>query len=308
MGGGDQAHIDLHGGVAAHRLEGPLLDDAQELGLGGRGQLGNLVEEQGPPIRRLEPTVSLPLGACERAPLVAEQLCLDEGLGQGTAVHRHERSVAARPPVVEHAGDQLLASPAFARDHRGGIRLGDGLDQREEATHGRRLTDQQRLGLLIRQGGARLVQLGTQTANRSDTLQAVKQVVGLEGLRQIVVRANAAHPYESPTPLTDFILILAETLIAASLTYTFGKMVGDTRQGWAILAAMLMVLALFVVGAYLGRVRRKSTPDCLGCRADRRECARWQHGREGSSFRGGSFSALCHRDDGDIHRSGKFDA
>ena len=62
--------------------------------------------------------------------------------------------------------------------------------------------------------------------------------------------ANAAHPYESPTPLTDFLLILAETLIAASLTYTFGKMVGDTRQGWALLAAMLSVLALFILGAY----------------------------------------------------------
>lgn len=62
--------------------------------------------------------------------------------------------------------------------------------------------------------------------------------------------ANAAHPYESPTPLTDFILILAETLIAASLTYTFGMMVGDTRQGWTILAAMLSVLAFFVLGAY----------------------------------------------------------
>lgn len=62
--------------------------------------------------------------------------------------------------------------------------------------------------------------------------------------------ANAAHPYESPTPLTDFLLLLAETLIAASLTYTFGTMVGDTRQGWAILAAMLSVLAIFVLGAY----------------------------------------------------------
>ncbi len=62
--------------------------------------------------------------------------------------------------------------------------------------------------------------------------------------------ANAAHPYENPTPLTDFILILAETLIAASLTYTFGTMVGDTRQGWAILAAMLSVLLFFVLGAY----------------------------------------------------------
>jgi len=62
--------------------------------------------------------------------------------------------------------------------------------------------------------------------------------------------ANAAHPYESPTPLTDFLLILAETLIAASLTYTFGKLIGDTRQGWAILAAMVAVLALFILGAY----------------------------------------------------------
>lgn len=55
--------------------------------------------------------------------------------------------------------------------------------------------------------------------------------------------ANAAHPFESPTPLTDFVLLLAETVIAAGLTYTFGRMVGDTRQGWAILAAMLLVLA-----------------------------------------------------------------
>ncbi|MDN5942253.1 MAG: potassium-transporting ATPase subunit KdpA [Nitrospira sp.] len=62
--------------------------------------------------------------------------------------------------------------------------------------------------------------------------------------------ANAAHPYESPTPLTDFFLILAETLIAASLTYTFGKMVGDQRQGWALLAAMICVLVLFIFGAY----------------------------------------------------------
>jgi len=62
--------------------------------------------------------------------------------------------------------------------------------------------------------------------------------------------ANAAHPFESPTPLTDFLLLLAETIIAAALTYTFGKMVGDTRQGWAVLAAMLIILVVFMVGAY----------------------------------------------------------
>jgi K+-transporting ATPase ATPase A chain len=62
--------------------------------------------------------------------------------------------------------------------------------------------------------------------------------------------ANAAHPFESPTPLTDFLLLLAETAIPAALTYTFGKLVGDTRQGWAILAAMLITLTVLMVSAY----------------------------------------------------------
>jgi K+-transporting ATPase ATPase A chain len=57
--------------------------------------------------------------------------------------------------------------------------------------------------------------------------------------------ANAAHPFENPNPLTDFLLVLSETVIAAALTYTFGVMVGDTRQGWAILTAMLILLVLF---------------------------------------------------------------
>lgn len=57
--------------------------------------------------------------------------------------------------------------------------------------------------------------------------------------------ANAAHPFENPNPLTDFLLVLSETVIAAALTYTFGVMVGNTRQGWAILAAMLILLVIF---------------------------------------------------------------
>jgi potassium-transporting ATPase potassium-binding subunit len=62
--------------------------------------------------------------------------------------------------------------------------------------------------------------------------------------------ANAAHPFENPNPLSDFLLVLSETVIAAALTYTFGKMVGDTRQGWAILAAMLILLVVFSGLAY----------------------------------------------------------
>ncbi len=53
--------------------------------------------------------------------------------------------------------------------------------------------------------------------------------------------ANSAHPFENPTPLTDFLQILAEILIPTALTYAFGHMVGDTRQGWALLAAMIIL-------------------------------------------------------------------
>jgi potassium-transporting ATPase potassium-binding subunit len=62
--------------------------------------------------------------------------------------------------------------------------------------------------------------------------------------------ANASHPFESPNPFTDFLLVLAETSIGAALTYTFGKMVGDTRQGWALLAVMMLILVVGMVGTY----------------------------------------------------------
>ncbi len=52
---------------------------------------------------------------------------------------------------------------------------------------------------------------------------------------------NSAHPLENPTPLSNFLEVLAILLIPASLCYTYGKMVGDTRQGWAILAAMTVI-------------------------------------------------------------------
>jgi potassium-transporting ATPase potassium-binding subunit len=53
---------------------------------------------------------------------------------------------------------------------------------------------------------------------------------------------NSAHPFENPTPLSNFLEMLSILLIPAALCYTFGVMVGDTRQGWAILSAMTIVL------------------------------------------------------------------
>lgn len=52
---------------------------------------------------------------------------------------------------------------------------------------------------------------------------------------------NSSHPLENPTPLSNFFELLAILLIPAALCYTFGEMVGDRRQGWAILTAMLVI-------------------------------------------------------------------
>ncbi|HMS84130.1 MAG TPA: potassium-transporting ATPase subunit KdpA [Nitrospira sp.] len=63
--------------------------------------------------------------------------------------------------------------------------------------------------------------------------------------------ANSAHPFENPTPLSNFFEVLAILLIPASLCHTFGLMVGDTRQGWAIFAAMtFLLLSLIPLGLW----------------------------------------------------------
>ena len=60
--------------------------------------------------------------------------------------------------------------------------------------------------------------------------------------------ANSAHPFENPTPLSSFVETLFILLIPAGLVYTFGRMVGDTRQGWALYAAMSI---LFLAGVFI---------------------------------------------------------
>jgi len=62
--------------------------------------------------------------------------------------------------------------------------------------------------------------------------------------------ANSAHPFENPTALTNFVQMVSIFLIGAGLTWTFGKAVGNTRQGWAILAAMLTIFLVGVTVTY----------------------------------------------------------
>ncbi len=57
---------------------------------------------------------------------------------------------------------------------------------------------------------------------------------------------NSAHPFENATPFSNFVKMLSILVISGALCYTFGKMVGDTRQGWAVLAAMTVILVAFL--------------------------------------------------------------
>jgi K+-transporting ATPase ATPase A chain len=67
--------------------------------------------------------------------------------------------------------------------------------------------------------------------------------------------ANSAHPYENPTPLTNFLQILLIFAIPAGLTYTLGRMTGSQKHGWAVWGAMAVLFAAGVVGAYAAETR-----------------------------------------------------
>lgn len=61
--------------------------------------------------------------------------------------------------------------------------------------------------------------------------------------------ANSAHPYENPTPLSNFVQMLSIFLIPAALCFTFGRMVGDTRQGRVVLIAMTLLFIVMAIAA-----------------------------------------------------------
>ncbi len=60
---------------------------------------------------------------------------------------------------------------------------------------------------------------------------------------------NSAHPYENPTPLSNFLQVLAILLIPAALCFSFGRLVNDPRQGWAVYAAMSAIFLVLTLGA-----------------------------------------------------------
>jgi K+-transporting ATPase ATPase A chain len=92
------------------------------------------------------------------------------------------------------------------------------------------------------EGGCQVIAMGPVASQ-----EAIKQL-GTNGGG--FFNANAAHPFENPTPLTNFLSLLAILAIPAGLTFTFGRMARDQRQGWVLLAAMSAFFLAGVMGAY----------------------------------------------------------
>jgi K+-transporting ATPase ATPase A chain len=88
----------------------------------------------------------------------------------------------------------------------------------------------------------------TESAVTTEQLIAVGPAASQIAIKQLgtngggFFNVNSAHPFENATPLSNFLEMLAILLIPAALCYTFGMMMGDTRQGWALLAAMTIIL------------------------------------------------------------------
>jgi K+-transporting ATPase ATPase A chain len=107
--------------------------------------------------------------------------------------------------------------------------------------------------LLVSQGAIQNFHPYTKVATLEGTVQTLPQgpLASQEAIKMIgtngggFTQANSAHPFENPTPFSNFLQMIFIFIIPAGLTYTFGKMVKDTRQGWALFAAMSV---LFVAG------------------------------------------------------------
>jgi K+-transporting ATPase ATPase A chain len=112
--------------------------------------------------------------------------------------------------------------------------------------------------LLVSQGAIQNFHPYTKATTVEGAVQTIPQgpLASQEAIKMIgtngggFTNANSAHPFENPTPFANFLQMIYIFIIPAGLTYTFGKMVKDTRQGWALFAAMSILFLAGVAVTY----------------------------------------------------------
>jgi hypothetical protein len=157
IGRRDHAHVDALLGIAADALEAAVFDDAQQLFLHGERGVGDLVEKERAAIGELEARQPPAQRPGEGARLVAEELAVEQPLGEGGAVQLDEGLVPARREVVEAGGDELLAGAPLADDEHRPVERRHARDMGEHVAKFRRFAEERRE---VGDGGGYIVHMG----------------------------------------------------------------------------------------------------------------------------------------------------
>src|SRR5437867_2030926 len=182
----EQAEVHGDGLGAADAPHHALLEHAQQLGLEVGRHLGDLVEQERALVRLLEQPHLLHRRARERALGVAEELRLDEILGQRRAVDLDERPLAAARALVQGVGDQLLAGAALAEDQHVGVGVGHGSDRLQHALDAGGGAENLAVGRLVGEPPPQLRVLDDELAVLERVLDESHHLVGIERLLEHV--------------------------------------------------------------------------------------------------------------------------
>ena len=230
---------------------------------------------------------------------------------RGQLRHQHELAGLRRRIDDELPGPDARADGAELRlggDRHRGCHRADARPSRalERKTIGNFWVDLTRATLYVLLPLCIVIALVLVGSGMPQNLNAYVDATTLEGAKQVIAQgpvasqiaikqlgtngggffnANSAHPFENPDAISNLVEMWAIFAIGAALTYTFGRMVGDQRQGWALLAAMASCSSSASLVAYWAEAagnpllqRRRSTPPSA-------ICSRRQHGGQGGPLR-----------------------
>ena len=189
VGRRDDAHVNRDLLAPAEAAENPLLQHAQQLHLRGGHHLGDLVEEERAAVRQLEDARAAIGGAGERPFLVAEDLALEERLGNRGAVDRDKRKRRPRAELVDRLRDELLAGARLPRNQHRGARRRGLLDHPIHRTDAGAVADDPAEASLLAELTPQCPHFAQRVLPLDRLLQKDLQPLRIDRLAQIVVRA-----------------------------------------------------------------------------------------------------------------------
>src|SRR6266702_3349407 len=204
VGGDNDPAIYRDGLVGTDLLEGTPFEDPQQFGLQSQRHIANFVEKEGAPSRLTEFPLPLPVGSGERAPHVAEQLALQQRIGNGSAVDRHESSRHSAAFNMDGAGKDFFAAAAFpVNDDRCQGRGGDPSCQFQRLLHQRAVGNDILKAESIQQNRFELPVFSFEAC-----LALLQRLVNLSDFRMFLELQKVVHPQSKLDIINRFFKII----------------------------------------------------------------------------------------------------